>query len=107
MKIRNGFVSNSSSSSYVIVLPDSFMLNTKDENIKKAFDVLRAQKNVNFLYSDCQEEIKESDRYDIYYNLKCILEKYIVAESHGGPDEGDQLILVSNDKIRKIWKEKE
>ena len=38
MKIKANFVTNSSSSSYIVCIPDWFELNYKDEKLKEAYD---------------------------------------------------------------------
>ena len=106
MKIRSGFVSNSSSSSFIILLPDNFDINSID------FDT--AVKNDN--YCECEaEDVKktmakfikkgylynEEDGYDESHMVQKILKDYVIASLDGGPDEG-QIILASNTKVKKI-----
>jgi len=106
MKIRNGFVSNSSSSSFVVLLPDDFDINTIDfqveidkckyaddaepENVKKALQELISS---NSLFNE--------DYYDSIYVIKSILKPYIVASIEGGPDDGS-ITLLDNKKVKKI-----
>ena len=106
MKIRNGFVSNSSSSSFIILLPENFDTNSID------FDA-EVKKNK---YCDCEgEDVKrvmssflkkkylyaEEDGYDECSMIEEILSKYVIATIEGGPGEG-QTILLDNNKVRKI-----
>ncbi len=46
MKIRNGFVSNSSSSSFIVLLPEDYKLKETRINIVKAFEKLLADKKL-------------------------------------------------------------
>ena len=105
MKIRNGFVSNSSSSSFVILLPENFDIETID--FQKVVDSLD--------YCDSNsEDVKESlksliknkalwneESYDTVDALHEILKPYIIAEVDGGPDEG-KIILADRKRIKKI-----
>ena len=47
MKIRNGFVSNSSSSSYIVVIPDGFKPKKDDQITKILWDILLRNKCLN------------------------------------------------------------
>lgn len=106
MKIRNGFVSNSSSSSFVILLPKGFDMETvkyedfvgKDsyseatvESVKKAMKKFLKDK----------EFWGEDAGYEEMDVLCDILKPYIVTTIDGGPDES-KMILLSNKKVNKI-----
>ena len=105
MKIRNGFVSNSSSSSFVILLPKNFDINTVDfeaaietygpedadvESVKEAMK--------NFIKNG---ELWEEESYEEVDIIHEILKKYVIADIEGGPDEG-RIILASLKKVNKI-----
>lgn len=94
MKIRNGFVSNSSSSSYVIVLPDNFKLKTKSVPVIREFNELRKAKS---------SVSGNSRNVDAWFDLLLLLENYTVSTTHAQPGNGDKMILISNDKIREVW----
>jgi hypothetical protein len=117
MKIRSGFVSNSSSSSFVILLPENFLeivdydkitdgdedfpLDTFKELLKKLIDE-------NGLYNyDIYEYIISNDveDYDLPDSLNDVIRPYIIAEVEGGPDEG-QIIIADTKKINEILKKK-
>ena len=93
MKTRNGFVSNSSSTSFVVVLPDCLKV-FKDKDTQDAYEQLVA--NGEFAqYSDYV-------RFDL---LSSALQKYCIAEFDVGDEQG---IIISADKnkIRKILQQK-
>ena len=107
MKIRNGFVSNSSSSSFVILLPDSFDIESVDfeefsdpygdnstpENIKKAFNQLKRDK--------C---IWEEEDFNAVSALEKILDPYIIGEVDTSSD-GGQIVLADKEKVKKVLDE--
>ena len=105
MKIRQGFVSNSSSSSFVVLLPENFDVNSIDysefqdqlnyheidaDSVKVALDELI--KN-GYLYSD--------ERYSEKSVLEEVLRPYIIAGVEHGPDEG-QIVLAKMDVVKNI-----
>jgi hypothetical protein len=88
MKIRNGFVSNSSSSSFVILLPENFDINKfVDENIGK-FDLSR-------LSEDEEDDIDDLETFE-NDKLKDILNKFISTGSLCEYDEYDEFRVVSD-----------
>ncbi len=106
MKTRNGFVSNSSSSSYIVVLPDNFKLETDIPNLHIAFDFFKKEGCFNAKYSIIKGLDKEKGNVaDCLHDLRNMLGAYIVEVLDGGPDEGNNLILIANDKIRRVWNE--
>ncbi len=106
MKIRNGFVSNSSSSSFIILLPESFDISTIDfqakidkcryadeatiENVKKVVEKLLKEHQI--YDEECYREI------DVVHE---IFKDYILESIDTGPDEGS-MTLVDVKKVKKI-----
>jgi len=114
MKIRNGFVSNSSSSSFVILLPENFLDEVEYDKITDGYDnfplddfkgLLKKLVDEGGIYDDdVYEYSKVYDKnreYDFYDNLNVILKPYVIADLEGGPDEG-QIIVADSKKINKI-----
>ena len=92
MKIRNGFVSNSSSSSFVVCLPDN--LRFKDNATHDAYEMLVA--NGSFL---------EEEDYDDFQLLSDALRPYVIA-SFDVPSDCGQILIADKEKIRKIYEQK-
>jgi hypothetical protein len=109
MKIRNGFVSNSSSSSFVVMLPKNFdpklfVDNMTDEEIDNAFqwdnytreEIFNA---ISRLYTDkCLYQYDDSKEMNICSEL---LDEFIITSTEGGPDDGT-ISLVSDEEREKI-----
>jgi len=97
MKIRYGFVSNSSSTSYAILLPDNaeFKVCYEDEtseSAKRIFEELKASPTDLWLDSidlETQDALIEG------------LKPYIIGQFSGGPDEG-QIIQANKKKVKEI-----
>ena len=103
MKIRNGFVSNSSSSSFVICLPENFDINSID--FEKASQRKYCDQTPEQLRKLIEKLIKDGSlsQYegDDLYSASDVLKNYVIASLEGGPDDG-QIILVDVKKVRKI-----
>jgi hypothetical protein len=106
MKIRNGFVSNSSSSSFIMLIPKSF-------DVDK-FDFTPHSKTLDHNDSD-EETVKKSfkqlqsdgylDDYNSsnYYVITKIFNNFVIASIETGPDSGG-ISLLSEKEIDKIKK---
>jgi hypothetical protein len=97
MKIRQGFVSNSSSSSFVVMLPEGYNVpEAETDQVKEVFHILltegelwqeeMGQKDED--YWDSHQDSEEEPYNDAYYRLVEILGDYVVAELHGNDGEG-------------------
>ncbi len=98
MKIRTGFVSNSSSSSYVVLLPQGFEA-TVDEELKPL---------VNSLITDGElwmEQVAEDydDGYDLYDALVEKVEQYVIATMDGASEDG-KIVLADITKVKELIK---
>lgn len=104
MKIRTGFVSNSSSSSFVVFIPDGFIPDwnkykelmedneTTSEECQLAYDELLQEGELweegNYSTSDIFSQMFQD-------------EDMIIASFDSGPDSG-QTVLANKDKIMKL-----
>jgi len=123
MKIRNGFVSNSSSSSFVVLLPKNFdAKDFVDKNINKLDSYIAEDILDNFEYEGDDEDgfVKEKTieiinkfikhksvyQYDDGCDMSVIeslLEDYVIASMDVSSDSGCG-VLLNTDKVEKILK---
>ena len=97
MKVRKGFVSNSSSTSFVVMLPDDYKVPaTESEQLKEVFQMLVSKGEIY------QEEMAELDEgfwdknavseeepySEAYFRLCELLDKHVVASLYGSDGEG-------------------
>lgn len=113
MKTRNGFVSNSSSTSFVILLPENFDVETDvnwedikdslyeyDKNVEESARIPKTKEAIKTLIK--KGYVDGYDDGDDVYALEKALKKYIVAEIETGGGGDDAAILVSPEKVKKI-----
>ena len=116
MKRRNGFVSNSSSSSFVILMGKGF--NLTDEDIQKAITEAGDEDRVSIADVRADFEVLKNGRtvwdYDnkAYYSTKqvCKNKNIIIGSVDGGPDDGKIVNLFTDenvDIITRVIKENE
>lgn len=103
MKIRNGFVSNSSSSSFIVLLPDNFSKEDLDFSKANVDDDEITKEDVYKTFEELKNDkvIYEYDRYEEMRVLSQMLEDFIVVEISGGSDDG-LMELINNKKVKKI-----
>jgi len=112
MKTRNGFVSNSSSSSYVVYLPDNFKLDLKSEDVQRRFDDTYGEDgNIDEFSGEVQEAFEAlmaEGEVDTSTEgagaLEDLLANYVIASFGSGPD-GGCIVLANKERIRKIERE--
>ena len=98
MKTRQGFVSNSSSSSYIVLLP---------EDIENELPADEPQEIVKLLFKlTIDGRVWEEDEdTEAYNDLLQRLDNYIVATMDSPSDQGS-IVLCDSAKVRKIINEK-
>ena len=108
MKIRNGFVSNSSSSSYIIILPENYEIDPTDERLEGLMEEyetdidsvknkLAELKSRNHIWSDY------GDDWGAYEVLVDLLRDYVIHSVEVGPD-GGSIELANVEKIKELLK---
>jgi hypothetical protein len=104
MKIRLGFVSNSSSSSYLILFPENFNINELKLDKKKL-------KSYGYSKEDTLKDILGLIEEKIFYSedvltdlsfLASVLEDFVIGSFDGGADSEDQIHLADVKSIKKI-----
>lgn len=95
MKTRQGFVSNSSSSSYIVLIPSQAEVKLYGGEYA---DLLNQLMNDGELW---QEEVKDYDKYD---GLVEALKPYTIAQMQTSSEAG-QIVLADKEKARKIINE--
>jgi len=112
MKVRTGFVSNSSSTSFVVLLPKD--LKFKDlkiteeviEIVKESNEEATNKEVIKLVEKSLNNLVKtglsmDEENCDTYL-LAELLHEYIIAEIESGPDGEGSLVLADNKKIEKI-----
>jgi len=111
MKTRNGFVSNSSSSSYIVLLPKNFQLNLEapktKSKIEEYYETSPQKVTEAFRNLTRDGDFWKQSGWAEFEVLIQALDNYIIAQVEHGPDEG-QIILVSKrmkERVASILKE--
>lgn len=105
MKTRHGFVSNSSSSSFIILLPDNFDLRQKEFTIDEdEYDGLTKDELFKVWDKILEdnggwEETCQNESYRLLTDS--LLSDYIISKVNSGPDES-QLIIINGTQRTKV-----
>jgi len=118
MKIRKGFVSNSSSSSFVILLPENFLDIVDYKKITDEYEdfpldgfkelLKRLVDDGGFYNEEIYDYSKKYDKnheYDFFDNLNDVISAYVIATVEGGPDDG-QIVVADSKKITELLNKK-
>jgi hypothetical protein len=108
MKSRKGFISNSSSSSFIVLLPKDFKI--EDIDLSKYKEEAENQWGCDeeCIKQDLEKLLKEKEVWDESSEtngfLNRVLEDYVILELNDGPDSGRVILLEekSIDKIKTI-----
>lgn len=112
MKIRAGFVSNSSSSSFTCYLPEKW--NIDDEEILKAADYARDTEEDEDILKSVKKAINKIKKggsiseYDNYFEftvLQHLIPHEFIQSSQDVPSDCGEIAGISLEKIDKIIKE--
>lgn len=107
MKIRAGFVSNSSSSSFVIMLPknfdaDMFIDNMTDEEIEGLIEEhnMKNKDQIKDILRSCVNDGGTWNGEKGYYMCTELLNDFVVTTVEGGPDDGSISIMSEKERDR-------
>ena len=106
MKIRTGFVSNSSSSSFVVLLPKNFEADTYQltaNDIDAMQDITEDECKIALRKLTTDGHFYEADEPNAFCVLSFIVKPYTIIEIDGGSDRG-VIVLADRDKIEALLK---
>ena len=110
MKIRNGFVSNSSSSSYLVVIPEKFdvkeFLNKKNIDIENLdFEVENIDELIEKINGYINEgKIWECENYEEFYWISDLFSDMVLTGFDVSSDSGTIIFKKDTEIINKIDK---
>jgi len=104
MKIRNGFVSNSSSSSFVVILPKNFDPDSIDYSKYDNLGEIKKSEN-NAIAKELKKLIKRGEMNDEEMQYACVISEclqelgLVIASVETGPDGSGGIIVANYDNI--------
>lgn len=110
MKVRTGFVSNSSSSSFILLLPENFVETINYDKVTQGdedFPLDDFKRMINDfvrkggMWMESIYEYDEQD-YDFPDILDDLVKSYVVASLDTGSGDGDQYVVLNREKIKKL-----
>jgi hypothetical protein len=108
MKIRSGFVSNSSSSSFIVALPEDWDIT--DEEIESCNDSEEKIEDIRETFNQLKSKGKIYSEMEGFGCIESIMskKKFVIEQIDGGPDEYPCLVnILSKAHQTKINKIKE
>lgn len=110
MKVRAGFVSNSSSSSFVLLLPENFIETIDFGKITqgdKEFPLDDFKRLINDfvrrggMWAESIYDYDEED-YEFVDILDDLVRPFVIAEVENGSSDGGQYVVVDRNKVVKL-----